>query len=216
MQYLLQNKWKLYLSLPQLNSNILHDTNYKSKCHLTNLKIFLNQSEFSQDHVEDLSPPLRFNLSPLLRFPPWICPNIQVFPRFRRMRGYHKTIKIVVKSEVKKHGFSFQKLGITKKLSPLNKQKIKFKFSWTHKKNATDLFLPIVVLSIFHLMKGSLKSEDTVAVKTMSLFDDHPDLLWRFVDDYSNLEIICVHITNGKYANLLFLYFNGDELTRTL
>lgn len=168
MQYLLQNKWKLYLSLPQLNSNILNDTNYKSKCHLTNLKIFLNQSEFSQDHVEDLSPPLRFNLSPLLRFPPWICPNIQVFPRFRRMRGYHKTIKIVVKSEVKKHGFSFQKLGITKKLSPLNKQKIKFKFSWTHKKNATDLFLPIVVLSIFHLTKGSLKSEDTVAVKTMS------------------------------------------------
>ena len=124
MQYLLQNKWKLYLSLPQLNSNILNDTNYKSKCHLTNLKIFLNQSEFSQDHVEDLSPPLRFNLSPLLRFPPWICPNIQVFPRFRRMRGYHKTIKIVVKSEVKKHGFSFQKLGITKKLSPLNKQKM--------------------------------------------------------------------------------------------
>ena len=213
MQYLLQNKWKLYLSLPQLNSNILNDTNYKSKCHLTNLKIFLNQSEFSQDHVEDLSPPLRFNLSPLLRFPPWICPNIQVFPRFRRMRGYHKTIKIVVKSEVKKHGFSFQKLGITKKLSPLNKQKIKFKFSWTHKKNATDLFLPIVVLSIFHLMKGSLKSEDTVAVKTMSKTSAFLTTIQTCYDDLSMIILTWKSFvfTLRMVSMQIYYFFNSTE-----
>ena len=44
------------------------------------------------------------------------------------------------------------------------KQKIKFIF-FELIKNTTDLFLPIVILSIFHLMKGSLKSEDAVAVK---------------------------------------------------